>query len=181
MWLDASNGQPLKFTGDLREGDYKAKIDYYYDWGSMVVNTRKERFDKPSIRTNAIKLSTDSYDGLALFWNLRQKSLAELTDGKPHTLRLVLDKEIRTVTYRFLGREEKKVPGKGRYKTLKFSCTLATSTGESFEDGSIMYMWVSDDDNRIPIFFESPIKIGSVRAYINTYKGLRYPMDALVK
>ena len=53
-------------------------------------------------------------------------------------------------------------------------------TGESFDDGSEFFIWISDDRNKIPIFFESPIRVGSVRAYISSYEGLRYPLESKV-
>ena len=51
--------------------------------------------------------------------------------------------------------------------------------GESFEDGTEFYIWISDDRNKIPIFFESPIRVGSVRAYISGFDGLRFPLESL--
>ena len=51
-------------------------------------------------------------------------------------MNLVLEDTIRPIRYRFLGREVKNIRGTGKFRTLKFRCELATSTGESFEDGS---------------------------------------------
>ena len=93
---------------------------------------------------------------------------------------LLLDDTVRHISYRFLGREKKKVRGVGTFRTLKFSCQLATSTGMSFDDGDEFFIWISDDSNKIPVYFESPIKVGSVRAYIKSYKGLMHPLESLV-
>lgn len=83
--------------------------------------------------------------------------------------------------YRFLGREVKNIRGTGKFRTLKFRCELATSTGESFEDGSEFTIWISDDRNRIPLYVESPIRVGSIRARLISWKNLKYPLDSKIK
>ena len=83
--------------------------------------------------------------------------------------------------YRYLGRENKKIRNMGRFRTLKFECQLGTTEGYSFTDGTIFTIWISDDDNKIPLYIESPVKIGSINAYISGYKGLKYPVSSLMK
>ena len=60
-------------------------------------------------------------------------------------------------------------------------CQLGTTEGYSFTDGTIFTIWISDDDNKIPLYIESPVKIGSINAYISGYKGLKYPVSSLMK
>ncbi|MFQ9504899.1 MAG: DUF3108 domain-containing protein [Alistipes indistinctus] len=65
--------------------------------------------------------------------------------------------------------------------TLKFVCELATSSGESFKDGSEFYLWISDDLNKIPLYLESPIRIGSVRVRLLDASNLKYPLTSKIK
>jgi len=44
-----------------------------------------------------------------------------------------------------------------------------------------MAMWLSDDDNRVIIALETPIKVGRVKARIESYEGLKYPFSALLQ
>ena len=76
---------------------------------------------------------------------------------------------------------DKKIRNMGRFRTLKFECQLGTTEGYSFTDGTIFTIWISDDDNKIPLYIESPVKIGSINAYISGYKGLKYPVSSLMK
>ena len=39
-----------------------------------------------------------------------------------------------------------------------------------------VYMWLSDDGNRIPVWFEAPFKIGNVSGRMERVKGTRYPL-----
>jgi hypothetical protein len=44
-----------------------------------------------------------------------------------------------------------------------------------------MKIYVSDDQNRLPIMIESPVSVGSVKAVLQSYEGLRFPMTAKVE
>ena len=96
-------------------------------------------------------------------------------------MNLVLEDTIRPIRYRFLGREVKNIRGTGKFRTLKFVCELATSSGESFKDGSEFYLWISDDLNKIPLYLESPIRIGSVRVRLLDASNLKYPLTSKIK
>ena len=44
--------------------------------------------------------------------------------------------------------------------------------------------WYPDrlyDENKIPLHLESPIRVGSVNAYITGYKGLKYPLTSKIR
>ena len=73
------------------------------------------------------------------------------------------------------------IKGVGKFRTLKFVCELATSSGESFKDGSEFYLWISDDLNKIPLYLESPIRIGSVRVRLLDASNLKYPLTSKIK
>jgi len=57
----------------------------------------------------------------------------------------------------------------------------SSSQDESFEDGSEFFIWISDDRNRIPLLVESPIRVGSVRARLRRFDGLRHPMESRIR
>ncbi len=55
---------------------------------------------------------------------------------------------------------------------------MATSTGESFEDGNEFTLWITDDRNRFR--FTSSRRSASVRsaARLLKYENLKYPLDS---
>lgn len=177
-YVDTSTFRPTLSTSQIRENGYRAWSTFDYDWANGVSINRKQRRQNP-IEERRIPIAGESYDGVSLFYDLRTIDPATLVEGEDRTIALLLSDTVRYINYRYLGRESKRVRGVGTFRTLKFSCQLATSTGESFEDGTEFFIWISDDRNKIPIFFESPIRVGSVRAYISGYKGLRFPLESL--
>jgi len=42
-------------------------------------------------------------------------------------------------------------------------------------------VWVTDDENRIPVYIEAKILVGTVKAYLKDVKGVRNPLTSLLK
>ena len=177
-YIDTTTFRPVLSTSQIRENGYRAWSRFEYNWDKGVsVNTKQRKQDPPT--EHRIPIKGESYDGVSLFYDLRTIDPATLVEDEDRTIALLLNDTVRYINYRYLGRERKKVRNVGTFRTLKFSCQLATSTGESFDDGSEFFIWISDDRNKIPVFFESPIRVGSVRAYISKFEGLRFPVESL--
>ena len=170
----------VRFESDIREGDYTFQSYYTYIWPDSTIHTRW-RSRKNPFSEKQMALTVESMDPIALFFNLRSAQAENFRVGEPATLQMVLQDTIRHLHYRYLGRENKKIRNMGRFRTLKFECQLGTTEGYSFTDGTIFTIWISDDDNKIPLYIESPVKIGSINAYISGYKGLKYPVSSLMK
>lgn len=180
VWVDAKTLRPTRFEGDIHEGDYTFQSYYTYDWERSQVNTRWRSRQNP-YEQKSMHLTPESMDAVSLFFNLRTASAEDFRPGELRTLQMVLQDTIRTVKYRYLGREEKKIRNMGRYNTLKFECELGTTEEFSFTDGTVFTIWISDDQNKIPLYIESPVRVGSIQAYISGYKGLKYPVKSLIK
>ena len=180
IYVDPLSKRTLRFESDIYEGGYTFRSHYTYDWQAMQARTwSQSRQNEP--KEHAIALTEHSMDPVSLYFNLRSVDADMFTDDTPRELEMVLENKIRRLRYRFLGREVCKVPKKGKFHTLKFACTLGSSEEFSFTDGSEFFIWITDDDNKFPVLLESPIRVGSVRAYISGWEGLKYPLTAKIK
>jgi hypothetical protein len=77
-----------------------------------------------------------------------------------------------------MGRETIKTHQGKKYRCIKCSALLVQGT--IFKGGEDMTLWVTDDENKIPVLVEAKILIGSVKAYLNTEEGLRSDSKAQV-
>ncbi len=177
-WLDPATLRPLKATADLSEGNYRFTRTILFDWQAMQANTTYRNRKWSADRTQSLTLKPRSFDALALFYNLRSQPRDRFVQGERRTLQLVSHDTTQVIGYRFLGREEKSIKGLGRFHPLKFSCQLTTSDGKQFEDGSEFFIWLSDDDNMIPLYIESPIRVGSIQGTLKRYNNLKYPLES---
>ncbi len=180
VWIDPATLRTQRFESDLHEGDYTFRSRFDYDWENKVVKTRWHRRQNPESE-KTMHLTPESMDAISLFFNMRTARADDFSEGKPEMLRMVLQDTIRSIRYRFLGREVKKIRNIGKFNTLKFDCQLGTSEGYSFTDGTVFTIWISDDENKIPLYIESPVRVGSINGYISGYKNLKYPLTSLIK
>lgn len=178
--MEAETLRPLDLQIEIREGGYRVSSGYRYDWSKKEVNTFFFNHKRADTSRHVMTLKDHSYDALALFFNLRCEDPDSFVKGESRTLYLVLEDTIRPVRYRFEGREKKTIKDLGRFNTLKFVCQLATSTGESFKDGSEFTLWISDDKNKIPLYIESPIRVGSIRGRLLNAEKLKYPLESMI-
>jgi len=49
------------------------------------------------------------------------------------------------------------------------------ATGEVFADKYPMYVWVTDDQNHIPVLASSKIIVGSIKIELSSYRNLKNP------
>ncbi|MCD8186459.1 MAG: DUF3108 domain-containing protein [Rikenellaceae bacterium] len=181
-WLDKETLRPLYYKGDIKEGSYRAKAEYIYDWDRMSVNTTFVNLKHNNPKSSDMPLSSRSFDGIAMFFNMRNEINFNMRPGFTAYLDVVMNNKIKRLQYKFIGFEERSLSDLGKYRTMKFSCQLSNSEDRNaFPDGSEFYVWFSDDDNRIPLYLETPIRVGSVKCYLSSYQGLKYPLGGKVQ
>lgn len=176
-WFSPETLQPERFTRVSKEGKYYANDEYRYIhsaaepyiYASLDSKTKGKRQKNMAIEGCTI-------DIMALLATVRNLNLDAVNKGVRYKISFAFDDKVSLVVFVYEGRETVKVPGLGRVKAIKFGCQL--TEGEQFNADSDMYMWLSDDGNRIPLRFEAPIKVGIVTGYLSAYSGLKHPFDS---
>lgn len=179
--IEASTMRPSKLQIELREEKYRFDATFLYDWDAKKVYTAYKKGSWSKTHTKTMALGEGYYDPVALFYNLRFIDPKDYRLNEPVDLNMVLEDTIRTITYSYLGEEPLKLKGIGEIPTHKFTCSIATSNGETFTDGTHFFVWLSADDNRIPLLIESPIRVGTVAAYLTEYDNLKSELKTIPK
>ena len=175
IWVEKRSLRTYRFESDLKEDDYTFRSYYSYDWDAKTVYTWSQR-RKETPKERTLALTPTSMDAVSLYFNLRSIDLKSFREGEELVLDLVLEDTIRHLRYRYIARERVKVPKLGYFDTMKFACTIGSSEEFSFTDGSEFFIWITNDENKIPVMLASPIRIGEVRLYLDKYEGLHYPL-----
>lgn len=180
--LEKSTLRPVQLTTELQEGKYRFSSRFVYDWDDRVVRTYARNHAKnPDFIERTLTMPGSSFDAVSFFFNLRSQDLDSYKEGESFVINLVLEDTIRRISYRYAGKETIDIKGYGKFRTLKFICNMATSESVTFEDGTELFMWISDDMNKIPIYIMTPIKIGTVRARLTGFEGLKFPLSSRVR
>ena len=61
----------------------------------------------------------------------------------------------------------------GEINCLKFRPYI--ESGRVFSDNESLTLWVSNDKNKIPIKIEAGLRIGSIEADLEEFRGLKHP------
>ena len=72
------------------------------------------------------------------------------------------------------GKETIKVSG-NKYRSLKFHPVI--QEGRIFEKEEDLNVWVTDDENKIPLLAQAKVMIGSIKMELTDYKGLANPIS----
>ena len=177
IWVDKSTLRTYRFESDLKEDDYTFRSYYTYNWDNMTVYTWSQR-RKEAPREKTMQLTPSSMDAVSLYFNLRSVDLKSFREGQELLLDMVLEDSIRQLRYRYIARERIKVPKLGYFDTMKFACTIGSSEEFSFTDGSEFFIWITNDENKIPVMLSSPVRVGEVRLYLDRYEGLHHPLSS---
>ena len=161
--------RPVHFIRDVYEGGFEFFNDVHFNNDSLkaVIND-----------TMSCEITECSFDVLSAVYYSRNIDFTGREVGDTIPLSLYLDREIHEVYIRYLGKEVIKT-NIGRHRCILFKPLLIEGT--LFEGGEEMNVWVTDDQNKIPLRVESPILIGSVRAEIHETKGVKYQIGSKVE
>jgi hypothetical protein len=173
--IDKITLKPRKFSRNIEEGDYRIKNDIYFNHETDKV-TSYLTVNNGKTETYRFDNSECMLDLLSLSYNLRNLNVNFLIKSGVIYTDLIFDEKKYLIPVKYKGREKKfKVSGLGSIDVIKISPDLIS--GNVFSEGSTMLMYVSDDMNKIPVMIESPIKVGSVKAILKSWKNLRHPFD----
>lgn len=152
---EKKTGLALYYEKNLREGGYKQRRLHNYDRENKKCIYQKWSYGKKEFSTEEVPITKDTYDFLGAFYHIRQQKLAvgdtllmNLSgDGSTFATRIVVHKReiIKTIF--------------GKKYCLKIEPQLAGET--IFQNSGRIFIWVTDDEFKIPVQMESEVKFGS--------------------
>ncbi|HYV90481.1 MAG TPA: DUF3108 domain-containing protein [Chitinophagales bacterium] len=164
-YIDKQTMQPLKFVRNVNEGGY-----------TIYNNVTFKHDENKAISTHGeFKVPSCIQDVLSSIYYTRNLDFSSYKVNDTIPVNLFLDDSVYHVYIRYLGKESVKIKS-GSYNCIKFRPLLINGT--IFKGGEKMTVWVTDDENKIPVLVESPILIGFIRAELHKYEGLRNPMKS---
>ncbi|MDR1341925.1 MAG: DUF3108 domain-containing protein [Prevotellaceae bacterium] len=173
--IDAQTLQPFYMQRTIDEGGYRRNSTGRYNRQREVIYSSTQRLDKPQpAKRDTLALTPCTFDVVSIFYYYRCCDFSKMKVNATYTVQLAMDNEVHNIRYKLYGAEVINVKGVGRFRTLKFSASLIA--GSVFTGEEQVFFWVTDDANRVPVYVEAPIKVGSIRARIKTWKNLKHRM-----
>lgn len=175
-YIDKNTLLPSISIRNIQEGGYQLYDKVTFDRNRQVAVGLRGK-TREQAKVTEYDIDHCIHDMLSIIYYSRNINFDALNNGATFPVKIFLDKETYPLKVKYLGKEDrKKVKGQGRFQTHVFSPQVIA--GEIFKEDDQMKVWVSADQNKIPMEIESPVSVGSVKAVLKSYKGLKYEFDA---
>lgn len=168
-YVDVDAIIPWKATKNVREGNYKS-ID-------VVLFDHTEGVASSSLK-GKLEVAEATQDIASAIYYARTTNMTNAQPGDVFPVNFYMDGKNYALRFKFVKRETIKTD-LGTFKTLKVKPQLLE--GRVFKDSDALTLWVTDDENKVPIRAESEIFVGSIKMDLSGFSGLRSDMTAKVK
>lgn len=141
----------------------------------IAVTIRQNK--KPLYRAT-LPLAENTFDLLATAYQFRKFDFSKLFIGQKVPYRMLVDRQVDDLYFRYLGKENVKTRNGKEYRCHKVSVYLLQ--GDFFPEGEYMNVWFTDDQNHLPVQVETQILVGTVKALLLETKSLKYPITSKI-
>ena len=167
-YFGKTDNKPYRFIRKIDEGGYTKDIEidfnYNQDLAKLVDNKNKKVYDIP--------IDNEIQDLLSASYYLRSHYHEnDLTLGESIVLNMLYDDDgVYQFKLKYLGKEILKTKY-GKVECLKFRPYV--QSGRVFKEQESLTLWVSNDLNKIPVRIKADLAVGSIKADLDGYNGLR--------
>ncbi|MCZ8146171.1 DUF3108 domain-containing protein [Flavobacterium sp.] len=174
-YFDKNTGKPYQFVRKIDEGGYTKNQEGFFnqDKNTVLVKDYKNN-------TNAVFETPEQVqDIVSTFYYLRNHpNVDKLKVGESINVDMFFDNETTKFRLKFIGREDLDT----KFGTVP--CMIfrpLVQTGRVFKEQESLTVWISADDNKVPIRIKASLMVGSLKADLDAFKGLANPFEIKVK
>lgn len=170
-YINMQTELPSFYVRNVKEGSYRQHFEtvFNHDNNTLILTDKKT----PSNGSKVVKSVRGVQDMLSCFYYLRSKSPAELRVGSVINMNVWIDDEMFPFQLKVAGTENLKTKF-GTINCLKIIPSV--KSGRVFKEKEGVTMWVSNDANHIPILLQAELAVGSLKASIDDFKNVKYPL-----
>lgn len=160
---------PYTFIRKTREGKYIQD--------DIVIFDRKKN-EAITNSTKITKITGDVHDFVSALYYMRTLSIKDFDADSMYYINFFLDDSVYVSAVKYEGKSEVHSQW-GTITCLKIAPMMAS--GEVFAEKYPMFVYISDDENHVPILAESKVIVGSIKMELVEYNGLVKPLKTKIK
>ena len=167
-FIDKDKLIPYKFVRDVNEGGYTKNIVIEFDQINQKAHVNNIKHNTQKV----IETRPNVQDMVSTFYYLRDNmDMSALKVGDEVKTDMFFDEENYGFKIKYLGEETVRTKF-GKIKCLKFRPYVMA--GRVFKEEESLTLWVSADKNKVPIRIKADLAVGSLRADLDAFKGLKH-------
>ncbi|MDD2820360.1 MAG: DUF3108 domain-containing protein [Flavobacterium sp.] len=168
-YIDRETGNPYQFVRKINEGGYTKNQEGFFTPAAnkILVKDYKHKTE------NTFSIPKNTQDIMSTFYYLRNyPNIDRIKPGESVSIDMFFDDETTKFKLKFIGRED--ITTKfGVVSTMIFRPLV--QSGRVFKEQESLTVWISDDDNKLPIRIKASLAVGSIKADLEAFKGLKNP------
>lgn len=166
-YIDKETRNPYQFVRKINEGGYVKNQEGFINQTANKVTVK----DYKNKTEKSFSIPKNTQDILSTFYYLRNHpNIDKLNVGESIAIDMFFDDETTKFRLKFIGREN---------INTKFGVVPAmifrplVQSGRVFKEQESVTVWISDDDNKLPLRVKASLAVGSIKADLDAYKGLK--------
>jgi hypothetical protein len=167
-YIDVKTMLPVKFIRNVNEGGFRIYNNVTFNQQIGQAISTKGVYNVPKC----------IQDVVSAIYYARNIDYNKYKPGDKIPFSMFLDDQVYNLYIRYVGKERIKTKY-GTFNAIKITPLLIEGT--IFKGGEKMVVWVSDDNNHLPLRVDSPILVGSIKVDLMGYEKLRNPLTSLIK
>lgn len=171
-YINTQTGLPTYYVRNVKEGGYSQHLHTAFNHNnqSLILMDKKN----PNTSNRTINTVKGIQDMLSAFYYLRSLNNTELKIGKIIKLNVWIDDEMFPFLLRIDGVEDLKTKF-GTINCLKI--TPMVMSGRIFKAKESVKMWVTNDQNKVPVSIKAELVVGSLKADLDSYSDVMYTLN----
>lgn len=174
-YFDKVTNKPFQYVRKIDEGGYTKNQEGFFDQekNKVLVKDYKNKTEKTFSVTENVQ------DIVSTFYFLRNHpNIDKLKVGESIVVDMFFDDEVYKFKLKFIGKEDLKTKF-GTARTMIFRPIV--QSGRVFKEEESLTVWISDDENKIPLRIKASLAVGSIKADLDSFKGLKNPFMVKLK
>lgn len=168
-FFDKTTGKPYQYVRKIDEGGYTKDQEGFFNQEKNTILVKDYKNDTNKTFTTP----DDIQDIVSTFYYLRNHpNVDKLKVGESIIVNMFFDDETYKFKLKFIGRENLETKF-GTVATMIFRPLV--QSGRVFKEEESLTVWISDDENKIPLRIKASLAVGSLKADLDSYKGLANP------
>lgn len=167
-YFDTAYFMPQKSFRSIAENNYRKREEVYFDYNRNIATIKVENSEDQTVGIhNTIQ------DMVSGYYFLRLQEYGSLKKNDTIRMKGIFEDKTYDFNIIYLGKTEVKTKF-GKAKAFLISPLMPSNS--LFRGKHPIKMWISDDQNRIPLKIEAELMLGSLDMDIKDYRNLKFPI-----
>ena len=167
-YFDKETGNPYQFVRKIDECGYTKNQEGFFNQSTnkILVKDYKHKSEQ------TYSFPDNTQDIMSTFYYLRNHpNIDKLKVGESVMIDMFFDGETTKFKLKYIGKEDLSTKF-GVVPSMIFRPYV--QSGRVFKEQESLTVWISDDDNKLPLAIKASLAVGSIKADLDAFKGLKY-------